>query len=190
MSTSKQRWPQQNRTTDPAITAPLMFLSTSTSHPGRLRAQASWIALEEKPTIAKLLSEFEAACALAARCGLSGNQLVLSACRAVSKTSGVDPMQLLGLSGLEGASVHVSPRQLGRHLGMSARDVNLRLAGLGMQERISGTWVPTAAGQDHAVVLDVGKHHGNGTPVTQLRWKLTILSVLDPADMLAPALRG
>src|SRR5690625_1525513 len=170
-----------------AAPVPLMFLSSSGARPGHLKAQASWKAKDATTSIADVLSEFDAACALAARCGLSGNQLLLSASRAVAKTSGVDPLQLLGVTGLEGAHVHFTPRQLGRHLGMTAREVNLRLFSLGMQDRISGTWVPTEAGTEHAVLLDVGKHHGDGTPVTQLRWKLSILSVLDPADMLAAA---
>lgn len=135
--------------------------------------------------IAQLAAEFEAACSLAERCGLSGNQALLSAARAVAKTSGVDPIQLLGLTGLRGEQAHFSPRELGRHLGITAREVNLRLADLGLQRRVDATWVPTVVGRPFAVVLDVGKHHGDGAPVTQLRWTVGVLSKLDPGDLLS-----
>ncbi len=134
--------------------------------------------------IAHLAAEFEAACGLAERCGLSGNQALLSAARAVAKTSGVDPIQLLGLTGLRGEQAHFSARELGRHLGITAREVNLRLAEIGLQRRVDTTWVPTAAGQPFAVILDVGKHHSDGAPVTQLRWTMGVLSKLDPGDLL------
>lgn len=137
--------------------------------------------------MAGLLSEFDAAHRLAVRCGLSGNQAVLSACRAVARTSGLDPLQLLGVDGLRAPDVHFAPSQFGRHLGISARQVNLKLASLGLQARLDDTWVPTAKGRDHAVVLDVGKHHGDGAPVTQLRWKLSVLTLLAPDDLLACA---
>lgn len=139
----------------------------------------------EAGPMAELLPEFDAAHRLALRCGLSGNQAVLSACRAVARTSGLDVMQLLGIEGLRTPDVHFAPGQLGRHLGLPAREVNLKLAALGLQVRVDSVWAPTAEGRLHAVVLDVGKHHGDGAPVTQVRWKLSVLPLLAPDDLLA-----
>jgi len=135
--------------------------------------------------LAQLVAEFDAACALAVRCGLSGNQAILSASRAVAKTSGQDPIRLLGITGLRAEHVHISPRELGQHLGLTAREVNNRLSEAGMQRRIGGAWVPTPAGREHAVILDVGKSHGDGSPVTQVRWTVGVLAALDPGDMFA-----
>jgi|GEM_PF-5976471 hypothetical protein len=137
--------------------------------------------------LGRLLPEFEAACAIAARCGLSGNQLLLSAARAVARTHGLDPLQLLGLHGLEGDAPHFAAGQLGRHLGKTAREVNADLERLGLQVRIDGVWTPTAEGRAHAVLVDVGKQHSDGAPVTQVRWRLSVLPLLDPADLLAAA---
>lgn len=135
--------------------------------------------------LARIVPEFEAACALAARCGLSGNQMVLSAARAVSRTHGLDPLTLLGIDGLEGAAPHFAPGQLGRHLGRTAREVNAELERLGLQLRIDGTWAPTAEGRAHSVLVDIGKQHSDGAPVTQVRWRLSVLALLDPDDILA-----
>jgi len=37
------------------------------------------------------------------------------------------------------------------------------------------------------VLVDVGKQHSDGAPVTQVRWRLSVLPLLDPADLLAAA---
>lgn len=138
---------------------------------------------DEGGTMVGLLTEFDAAHRLAVRCGLSGNQAVLSACRAVARTTGMNPLQLLGVDGLRAPDVHFAPGQLGRHLGIPAREVNLKLLSLGLQQRVDTAWVPTAEGRVHAVVLDVGKQHGDGAPVTQVRWKLSVLPLLAPRDL-------
>lgn len=135
--------------------------------------------------LARLLPEFEAACALAARCGLTGNQLVLSASRAVARTHGLDPLQLLGMTGLPGGEIHLSPSELGRHLKMTPRQVNAELERLGLQVRVEGIWSPTVEGRPHAVVVDVGKQHSDGAPVTQVRWRLSVIRFLDPTDLIA-----
>lgn len=140
--------------------------------------------------IATLLPEFTAARALAVQCGLDGNQAILSAARAVHRTSGVDPVQLLGVVGLEAEDVHFSVTELGRHLGKNAREVNLQLTDLGLQERIGATLRPTNEGRDHAVLLDVGKQHTDGSPITQLRWKMSVLPLLEPNDLLHSLDRG
>ncbi|MCD9046879.1 hypothetical protein [Luteimonas sp. MHLX1A] len=148
-------------------------------------ALAARLAQATSQRIASLLPEFAAARALAVQCGLDGNQAILSAARAVQRTSGIDPVALLGVVGLRSDDVHFSATELGRHLGQTAREVNQRLAELGLQQRVGATWSPTHEGRQHAVVLDVGKQHGDGAPVTQLRWRVSVLGLLRPNDLLA-----
>lgn len=147
-------------------------------------ALAARLAQATSQRIASLLPEFAAARSLAVQCGLDGNQAILSAARAVQRTSGIDPVALLGVVGLRSDDVHFSATDLGRHLGQTAREVNQLLAELGLQQRVGATWSPTLNGRQHSVVLDVGKQHGDGAPVTQLRWRVSALAFLRPDDLL------
>ena len=52
--------------------------------------------------LSEIEPEFAAACRLAERFGLKGNQVLLSAARAVRLISGIDPTELLGMDGLGG----------------------------------------------------------------------------------------
>lgn len=140
---------------------------------------------DEIRSLGTLLSEFEAACELGAQAGLTGNQLSISASQAVAKRHGISPTDLLGIASFEAPDSirHFSPTQLGRHLGITAKELNALLAHNGLQERFASEWVVTAIGKKYAVMVDVGKRHGSGVPVTQLRWRQTVLSVLSPNDL-------
>lgn len=132
--------------------------------------------------------EFAAACRLAERFGLKGNQLLLSAARAVRLMSGVDPTELLGMDGLvvESGVRHYTPTQLGRLLGTSGRNFNQLLVDRGFQERLMGQWVATDQGRPYSVLVDTAKQHNNGQPIQQLRWLETLLTALPQALLLPP----
>jgi len=139
------------------------------------------------PTAADAL---KAGMSLAAMFGLEGNQQRLSANRLVMSTVGLDPMQLLGLDGFETDARPLTPTELGQERGISARKMNAALEHAGLQEakrdgKGSRYWVPTEAGAEFAVLLDTGKRHGSGAPVTQLKWKLAVLDRL-PTPEVAP----
>lgn len=130
--------------------------------------------------------EFAAACRLAERFGLKGNQLLLSAARAVRLMSGVDPTELLGMDGLvvESGIRHYTPSQLGRLLGTSGRNFNQLLVDRGFQERLMGQWVATDQGRPYSVLVDTAKQHNNGQPIQQLRWLETVVEVLPQGQLL------
>lgn len=72
----------------------------------------------------------------------------------------------------------VTPTQIGVALGKTARQVNLLLEDLGLQERAPNgkggfDWVPTRTGKQFAEWIETGKRHSSGAPVTALRWKET-----------------
>ena len=133
--------------------------------------------------------EFAAACRLAERFGLKGNQLLLSAARAVRLMSGVDPTELLGMDGLvvESGIRHYTPSQLGRLVGTSGRNFNQLLVDRGFQERLMGQWVATDQGRPYSILVDTAKQHSNGQPIQQLRWLETLLTALPQALLLPPS---
>lgn len=131
--------------------------------------------------------EFAAACRLAERFGLKGNQVLLSAARAVRLTSGIDPTELLGMDGLvvDTGARHYTPSQLGRLLGTSGRTFNQLLSDRGLQERLMGNWVATEKGRQHSVLVDTAKKHNNGQPIQQLRWLESVVDVLPQRQLLS-----
>jgi hypothetical protein len=82
--------------------------------------------------------------------------------------------------------IHLTPTQIGKELEhMTARKINKILEAKGFQRPIRDTegkirgWEPTVDGLPMAVLKDTGKKHSNGTPVRQLFWKKSILSLLE-----------
>ncbi len=59
--------------------------------------------------------------------------------------------------------------------------VNGLLVELGYQERVGSSWVPTAKGSPYAFVSQTGKKHKDGTPVTQVKWKRSVVDSLKEA---------
>jgi prophage antirepressor-like protein len=72
----------------------------------------------------------------------------------------------------------VIPSEMAGEIGVSARELNLRLQKKGLQNRIEyesngkikKRWDLTPAGSEYAEILDVGKIHSDGTPVQQIKW--------------------
>lgn len=130
---------------------------------------------------------------LAAEFGLEGNQLLLSASHFVKKQHGVDLMDELGVTHLLSADqqTHLTPTELGELLGgLGPQQVNGLLEVNGYQtswhstktkngkERQVKHWTPTETGKPHSVLLDTKKAHTDGTPVQQLKWKQSVISLL------------
>ena len=85
----------------------------------------------------------------------------------------------------------LTPPDIGVRLGgRSAVAVNSLLQERGLQlsagaaAKIVPYWQPTDAGRAHAVFLDTGKRHSDGTPVWQLKWGAGVVDVL--TDVAAP----
>lgn len=72
----------------------------------------------------------------------------------------------------------MTPTEIGRHFGISARKVNEILCNEGYQAREDKSYTPLEAGEPYAVMLDTRKKHADGTPVRQLKWEAYILDEL------------
>ncbi|MGO0308780.1 hypothetical protein ACTL6P_19695 [Endozoicomonas acroporae] len=130
----------------------------------------------------KNIASTRSAIALAEALGFTGNQKLLSADRMLKSQIGFSPLEAMGQKALS-ASVQemtFTPTQLGAMLDsvISGRKINQRLMQAGFQVRHDKTWNPTEQGKPFCEVLDVGKHHGDGTPVKQVKWYKTVLDEL------------
>jgi hypothetical protein len=119
---------------------------------------------------------------IAKSCGFKGAQALLSADRAVKAQVGLSALALIGHAQLqsETQTLHYTPTEIGQMLNppLSAIKTNVALAAVGLQEKVVGRWTPTAMGQPHAVVMDTGKRHSDGTPVEQVKWAADVLGIL------------
>lgn len=137
------------------------------------------INLKEVPVVAKA---FRALASMAKVLGLSPNQAALSAAQSLRANYKVDVIELLALPGLESPSQerHMSPTEIGKPLGVSARAINIALVEAGLQFKgEDGNWRPTEKGRPYAVYVDTTKKHHNGTPIQQLRWLESVSGLLD-----------
>lgn len=120
----------------------------------------------------------------AARCiGLDKNAAAISAGQALVKMTGVNVIALLGATHLEAEKKiqFFTPTELGARIGINARKFNMLLAEAGLQAKQGETWVALDAARDFVRLYDTGKRHGNGTPVTQIKWAENVLNVVQPA---------
>ena len=129
--------------------------------------------------------------------GLDRNQSALAANRATVSVLGVNPLALMGATHLLApAQEHVlTPTEIGRELGgRSGIAANQLLAERGLQigkrdAKDRAYWQPTDAGMAYARLYDTGKKHGDGTPVTQVKWRSSVLDALrTPTQLSAPAI--
>jgi hypothetical protein len=111
--------------------------------------------------------------------GVTGNAAILGANQAVATCNGIDLLERVGKKHL------VQPEQvevlnvtdLGKRVGLKAVATNLKLEELGLQAKIGGRWSLTDSGKAYGVLLDTSKKLGVGTPVLQLKWKLSVLDL-------------
>ncbi|WP_066016075.1 hypothetical protein [Endozoicomonas atrinae] len=114
--------------------------------------------------------------------GLDGNQAMLAADRMVKKRLDFSPLEEMGHPAL--IAPVKAPLYTVTELGklsdpvFSAVNMNLHLHDHGLQVRVGDQWTPTEKGKPFCEMLDVGKHHGDGTPVKQLKWYASVLPTL------------
>ena len=125
-------------------------------------------------SLALVKEEAEAVAGLCALYGVKGNQALIRADQVVRQRHGVSPMEVVGITHLKSETGHVAltPTEIGKAVepAMSARLVNSMLADMGLQTKDGTKWRPTEAGESLAIVMDTGKKHSDGAPVTQLKW--------------------
>ena len=169
------------------------------SHKEQAKRFKRWVTSEVLPTIRKTGSytahaatnpqtlpsaaakEFRALFGVARLIGCDRNAATISANNAVTRLTGVNFLQALGQTHLTTErqdTLWFTPTELGKRLGISARQFNLLLAEAGLQARQGDKWEPTDAATGLFRLLDTGKSHGDGTSVTQLKWSDSVLGKL------------
>lgn len=135
--------------------------------------------------VQNVTSMTESSLRLAGLLGFEGNQGRLYADKLVKRQLGIGPMELLGVTGLvnQEQELHYTATELGKRHGMSANSMNKLLAQVGLQRRFEYAkgkhrWELTPEGRRHGVILDTAKRHSDGTPVQQIRWRESVLQVL------------
>jgi len=115
--------------------------------------------------------------------GFDKNVATISANQFVRKITGMNLLEGFGQTHLiaeNQSSLYYTPTELGKMLGgLSGREVNLLLAGAGLQAKVGEHWRPLDAGKDFARILDTGKRHGDGTSIVQVKWADTVLPLLE-----------
>jgi hypothetical protein len=129
---------------------------------------------------------------LAGLLGLKGNQRALSAAMATQRETGVNVLELSGVTHLDAdiQQQDVTPTQIGERLTPKqiAARVNELLAGMGLQTRQdyknskgekAHYWELTPDGERAgARYKDTTKKHSNGTPVKQIRWPVSVIAMV------------
>lgn len=109
--------------------------------------------------------------------GIKGNQLALAMDKVYRSYTGRSALQAGEVALTVPTKKQIlTPTEIGTHFGLKAQRVNEILAGAGFQHKINGKWEALPPGGDYAVMQDVGKKRGNGTPVRQLKWDSSILT--------------
>ncbi len=127
---------------------------------------------------------------IADKIGLKGNQAVISANQATQKLTGVNCLGALGVSHLDAPTQApvLTPSDIGKRLGLTARGVNQGLTTHGYQTAHRSAkgdlyYELTEKGEEAGGIFsDTSKKHDDGTPVRQLRWSSPIIKAL-AADM-------
>lgn len=119
--------------------------------------------------------------------GFDGNQATLSANSAMVRNHCFDPLALLGVTHLiaDTQEQDLTPTLVGVELGnLTPRQVNKLLIDQNFQRPIKDadgrvvSYTPTEKGKPFSILKDTKRKHGDGTPVKQLLWHLSIVDEL------------
>ena len=102
-----------------------------------------------------------------------GNQLVLALDKVHVRLTGESVLKITGTELVAPQQQQLyTPTELGKSTTpiLSAIKVNKILSQLGWQIKTAVGWEAVGPGLPHAVYLDTGKAHSDGTPIRQLKW--------------------
>ena len=157
----------------------------------QIRKTGKYEARPQAPTLPTLPGEivsreFEALHRMASIFGFEGNQALLCADKAVRKLHGISPVALLevDLKAPDNEALIIAT-EIGKRFDppKSAKFINLALADLGFQKRVERKtnkfeWRLTEKGKGYGMYVDVGKSHSDGTPIQQIKWKESVISMI------------
>ncbi len=118
--------------------------------------------------------------------GLSRNAALIAADNAVARRYAISFKDELGITlQAEDNEVPLLVSSIAEILGIAGgvvkrgKVVNDALVALGFQTKLSnGDWLPLEAGAPYAFVSQTGKKHKDGTPVTQVKWKHSVVEIV------------
>lgn len=111
--------------------------------------------------------------------GIKGNQLALALDKVAQSYTGQSMLALSGTVLVAPSKTQLlTPTEIGKHFGVSARKVNEILCNNGYQRREGKSYEPLEAGEPYAVMLDVNKNH-SGTSIRQLKWESSFLTEIE-----------
>jgi len=120
--------------------------------------------------------------------GYNGDEALLSADNLVKKITGLSCLDLLGIPQLNKNKQerYYTATELSQELNdeyESAREINLMLASLGLQERYRDAngnfrWRPTKKGREYVIIRDTGMCHTSSEPILQMAWKESVIDQL------------
>ena len=129
---------------------------------------------------------FETLCEAAKMFGLEGNQALLKADKSLKKDYGDSFITRLEieLKSPDNEALLIAT-EIGKRLDppVSAKQVNFLLADMKLQEKVEYRtgkfeWRLTEKGKAYGTYLDTGKVHSNGTPIQQIKWKESVISLI------------
>lgn len=108
---------------------------------------------------------------------ITGNQLALALDKAYKAKTGESALALAGVQLVAPTNYQLlTPTEIGKQLGLGAREVNGYLAAMGYQARTAKGWELTDKGRAiGGVYLDVNKRNFNGAPIRQLKWPALVV---------------
>ena len=133
---------------------------------------------QRKAAISEAAKLFTPVFRIARLIGCTKNAAAISANQAVFAETNVNLLSLLGQTHLIAANQkeqYYTPTELGKMCGQTPQQVNRLLEQDGLQTKIAGKWEPTEKGRAHCVILDTGKKHSSGVPVTQIKWAPSVM---------------
>ena len=112
--------------------------------------------------------------------GIKDNQLALALDKVAEHYTGHSLLALSGTILLAPNKCQIlTPTEIGKHFGVSARKVNELLCREGYQKLEGKNYEPLEAGMPYAVMLDTNKRHSDGTPIRQLKWESSFINEIE-----------
>lgn len=119
--------------------------------------------------------------------GMDENQRLLMAARGTKELSGVNPLELMGITSMEAPTQdnYLTPTEIGKQIGLSAIATNKLITAIGYQVKavgssVSSDYVMTEAGGKYGRMFDTTRRHGKGSQ-QQLKWSPDLVGILRTA---------
>ena len=149
------------------------------------------------PTKAQIARELRGGYSIARFFKMEGNAALLSANQMVVAEYAefdINPLRDCGaLLSAPDKIQYFTPTTLGAKVGVSAQKFNTALEAAGLQIKELGPkkkalWSVTSLGKEHCDVINTGKKHTNGAPITQILWAESAIEFCTTLPGVGPAL--